>query len=176
MPEQVQGRPRRPVEIVEHEEHRRALGHRGQESDHGFEHEVLIERRIRACRRRYVPDELGELGQQARKLRGAATRLLSQQGGRTDRYVGAQRLDEGLKGEADVLVAAPVEDDGAVAVGAPGELPDQARLPDPRLTGDQGDAASTAAGLAPRLADRLELDLATDEGHALDRREGDGER
>ncbi len=174
--EQQQRRSRGPVQVIEHEQQRRSPGDLGQEGDHGLEHQVLVEGRVGTGRRHRIGHQLSELGQHAGELGGAASRLRAHDLGRARGHVGAERLDEGLEGEPDILVAAAVEHDPALIEGLGGELPDEARLADPRLAGHQDDPPRSALGSLPGLLQRLELGLASDEVDSVAGRQRDRQR
>jgi len=71
-----------------------------------------------------------------------------QEGGVLDEV--AEGLDEGLVGDAEVLVAAPGQDRRPLEVRGAGELGGQARLSHPRLTGEQASWRSPATSVGPQ--------------------------
>src|SRR5205085_3193146 len=78
-----------------------------------------------------------------------------------------QRLDEGLVGHPEVLVAAAEQHDRALFIRTAGGFGRQARLSDARLPGEQHRAMGAVGGLLPRPLDDVELDIAADEPKLL---------
>ena len=123
-----------PVQVVEHEQDRRAGAGVAQEPRDGLEHQVAPRLGIlRRRARRGIALEPGDQLRELRRARGA---------GVAD--VVAERLDERLVGEQRLLRAAPVEH-GALGVRGPRELGGQARLADPGRAGEQHEAAAAPA-------------------------------
>ena len=108
--EQLERRPVGPVEVVEHEQHRRAGARIAEQRRDRLEHQVAP--RLGVVRSGALERVDRELGDQQRELGGARAGL--------DGVVGvadvvAQGLDDGLVGQQRLLRAAPVED-GAVGL------------------------------------------------------------
>ena len=135
-----------PVQVVEHEQDRRAGSGVAQEPRDGLEHEVAP--CLGILRRRARRGIALEPGDQLRELRRA--------GGAGVADVVAEGFDERLVGEQRLLRAAPVEH-GALGVRGPRELGGQARLADPGRAGEHHEAAPRRAprlGRAPRARPR----------------------
>ena len=77
-----------------------------------------------------------------------------------------QRLDEGLVGDAQLLVAPAGEDDGAPAVGSARHLGGQARLAHAGLAGQEGHAPVAGGDFLPQLLQTGDLAVAADEDPA----------
>ena len=77
-----------------------------------------------------------------------------------------QRLDERLVGDAELVVAAPEQDGRSLRVRSERELRRQPCLADPRLTGDEHDAAFTFGRGLPLVDQRGEVLVATHEREA----------
>ena len=139
-----------PVQVLEHQQEPVAVGGVEQQPDHRLEELVAESLVLVATRGRGGRTGRAELGNQARQRLGAGLRqpdLLGQ--GRAVRGVVPQCLDERLVRRHALLVAAPVQDDGAVAVHRGGESRHQARLADAGLAGAHHQAALVARGLVP---------------------------
>ena len=139
-----------PVQVLEHQQQPVPVGGVEQQPDHRLEELVAEPLVLVAARGRGGRTGRAELGDQARQRLGAGLRqpdLLGQ--ARTVRGVVPQRLDERLVRRHALLVAAPVQDDGAVAVHRGGESRHQARLADAGLAGAHHQAALVARGLVP---------------------------
>jgi hypothetical protein len=80
----------------------------------------------------------------------------------------AQGLDEGLVGQAQVLIATPEEDDRTLAVGPAGHFGHQAGLAHARLaTHEHQVGPALDGGRAPGLLEHLRLGRPVDEREAL---------
>src|SRR5205807_1929978 len=95
---------------------------------------------------------------------------------RRRRDVVAERLEPRLVGDAELLVAAPVEDGRPVLVRVQRLVAGEARLADPGLAGQEHDAARAAGRLAPGRGELLALGCAADEADLRDLGEAGRER
>ena len=94
-----------------------------------------------------VRDEVPQLRNDSCHVGAAATQPLHERVRGRVCDIEAQRLDEWLVWEKRLFVAAAEEDVRALGVGAPAELCGQARLPDPRLSGNEHEPLVPAGGL-----------------------------
>ena len=164
--EQVAGRGVGPVEILQ-DDQRRPLGR--QQPDH--RHQLLEEAspRCRAGLGRFVarPGELGDepCELQADRLGGCLEQL-----GRGSAQRHAQGGDDRRERQLALAQrhAFPPQREKSSIAGPASELPQQARLADARVAGDQGQRGPAALGHSERLLEERQLILA-----AHDRRTGD---
>ena len=159
--QQLQRRAVGPLQVVEHEQQRRAGGDLRQQRGERVEQPLALDARLGLDRR--APRRRAELGQQRREVGGARAEPLGGAGQRGAARPAAQHLEHRLVGAGAGLVEAPEEDDRAVAVDRARELGRQARLADPRVAGEQDEAPLVADRRVPRLVQGAERLLAADE-------------
>ena len=150
-----------PLQVVEHEQQRRAGGDLRQQRGQGVEQPLALDARLRLDRG--APRGRAELGQQRGEVGRARAEPLGGAGQRGAARPAAQHLEHRLVGARAGLVEAPEEDDRAVAVDGARELGRQARLADPRVAGEQDEAALVADRRVPRLVQGAQRLLAADE-------------
>ncbi len=154
MAQQLQRRAVGPVQVVEHEHHRRVGADLAQQRAHGVEEaealRVGVGARDRA--RGDVRGRRAELRQQDRELRGARPQPVAQGVQRRARRPSAQHLHHRLIRRQRLLVEAPVEDDRAALVGLARELGREPRLADPGVAREQHQCALAVGRLAPASA------------------------
>ena len=175
MPQQLERRPVRPLQVVEHEHHRRLRADLAQQRGHGVEEAEALRVRLRAA---HVPAPAGggmvggrgpELRQQDRELRRARAQPVAQGVQRRARRPPAQHLDHRLVERQGLLVEAPVEHRRAVRVRAGGHLGHEPRLADPGVARQQHQRALSLGGLTPAALQEGELDPAPDQRVAIHR-------
>ena len=96
-------------------------------------------------------------------------------GGGGGGHVVAQGLGEGLVGQGQLLVAAPVEDPGAAGVGGPGHGGHQGGLARPRLPADQHPLAALHPGPLQGGLQGLDLGVPADQEGPRHRGQGGGQ-
>ncbi len=118
MTEEQQRRLRGPVDVVEHEHQTRRLGGRGEPRVDRLEHAVLLDLGVAGDGAVAEVAEPGrDVGNEPRQLRRVRPELGAVLGPEMCHVV-AERLDERLVRDAELLVAAAEEHDGAALVGA----------------------------------------------------------
>jgi hypothetical protein len=152
-----------PVEVVEDEQDRRLCGDRSQPYRHGIEEAVALGLGIGPQRLGQAADEIGDLGNQPDELTSVATEARCAPLGSGVHDVVAQRLHEGLEGNAEVLVAASGQDDGILGVDQAGELGGEPGLTDPGLTGEERQLPVSGRCSLPQLLQPFELVVPADE-------------
>ena len=166
-----------PVQVLEHQQQPVPVGGVEQHPDHRLEELVAEPLLLVAARGLGGRAGRAELGDQARQRLGAGLRQLDLLGqARTVRGVLPQRLDERLVRRHALLVAAPVQDDGAVVVHRGGESRHQARLADAGLAGAHHQPALVARGLVPARLQPPQRGGAAYERSLLGAREDAGHR
>ncbi len=173
VPQQQQRRPVRPVEVVEHDQGRLSGRDPGDEHRHRLEEPVAIGLRVLRRPQRDAGQTRQQLRERARELGFQSVDALAEGGDREGGDGRTQRLDEGLMGDHDLLVAPAVQRETRVGVDAPDQLRHQAGLADPRLAADEHDAPVAGGGVGPCVEQTRELGAAPGErgaGHAERRR------
>jgi hypothetical protein len=175
VPEQVEGGPVGPVEIVQHEHEWGSLRCLAQELRDRVEQQVAPRLRVgrldsllRGQRSGQLRNEPGELvlaraEGDARPVECRAPRVVP------------QRFDDRLVGDERLFLAAGIEDCG-VLVGRERELAHEARLSDTRFADDQDEPPAARAGLLAGGSQDAEFLLPPDERGALARRKQAGAR
>ena len=143
--QQQQRRPVGPLDVVEHEQHRRRAGQLGQEPDDRLEQAVALGLRLVLRRRRKIGRAAPQLRDQPRELGAVLARVRPQVGQRRVQGPVPQRLEERLVGDHGLARRAAREHDRARVVDPPGQLGGQRRLADSGIAGEQHDPP-----LAPR--------------------------
>ena len=138
---QQERRPVGPLEVVEHEQHRRRPRQLGQQPDDRLEQPVALGLRLVLRRRWKVGRAAAQLRDQPRQLGPVLARARTQV-----RQLGihgpvTERLEERLVRDHGLARRAPGEHDCAGVVDAPGELRGQRRLADPGVAREQHDPA-----------------------------------
>ena len=160
--QQLQRRAVGPLQVVEHEQQRRAGGDLRQQRGEGVEQALALDARL-GLDRRGRPDGRAELGQQRGEVGRARAEPLRGAGQRGAARPAAQHLEHRLVGAGAGLVEAAEQHDRAVAVDGAGELRGEPRLADPRVAGEQDEPPLVADRRVPRLVQRAERLLAADE-------------
>ena len=161
MPQQEQRRFGCPVQVVEHEDDRRARRGDFQQRDDRIEQCVALGVRVGMRRRGQIGQDIGQSGHQ--RQQGFCATQPSQPARRRGRDKRPQRFGERLVRRAEVLVATAVQHDGALLVGQSRPLACQTGLADARLAGDQQCAHATGKRGLPGGRQLLELAAAADE-------------
>ena len=171
--QELEGRAVGPLQVVEHEQQRRAARDLGEQGGERVEQALPLHARVAAERLR----RLAQLRQQGGEVGGARAEPLRRHGERGAAGPAAQHLEDRPVGAGPGLVEAAVEDDGAVAVRGAGELRGEPRLADPGLAGEQDEPPLVADRRVPRAAERGERLAAPDERVLRGgRREAGGQR
>ena len=163
MAEQQQRGLRRPLEIVEDQEHRLVGGRRRQPGGHRVEQPVTLSLRVGTERGREVRHPLTQFGDEPCQLTSVPAETLLERLGRRVIDEVAQRLHERLVGHAQVLVAAAGQHDAALIVDPDGNLGGQAGLAHSRLPGQEGDPPLARRRFLPQLRQPLQFGVAADE-------------
>ena len=148
--EHVEGVGLGPVEVLDDDEAR--PGRSGEDAGHRAEEALTAGRAVRRHRR--LGQAADEIGRQPTEVAEEGRAALGR------RCVGEERPDEGGEGLEAVTrigVADPDQDRRSVGADAIGEVSDEGRLPDARLTGDEGELGRPVDGRGPRRPQRLEL-------------------
>ncbi len=165
-----------PVEVVQHEEQRCALGDAAEQGVDRLEHEVALGVGLGPDRLGEVGEPHADVGDQAGEERAAAHEVGADLGGISVPQVLLDGLDERLVRDDVLLVAATEQDGRAVVVDVACELCGEPALADARVAADQHEAALRGVdGARPGRSERLELVGAADEPGDT-RRERDRER
>lgn len=154
--QQEQGRPVRPLGVVDDEQQPGRAAQPVQHGAHGLEQPPALSVRLclrRVVRRRKLPAQLGEESGQCRA--GALNQLRHPSGGQL-----LERLPDGLDPRFErndtFLVAAAVEGGHSLLGRCLGVGQDQAGLPDSRVAGDEYDGGTAPGGGLARLAELRE--------------------
>lgn len=138
---QADGSGVRPVEVVEHEQQRAALGGRQQELGRGVVEPCPLLVRLELRQRGEIGKALAQSRDDAVHRRPARAEVLAQRLGIGALQVLGERLGERrVRRLALALETAPVEHAGTATPRARGELLERARLPDARLSHHHDDA------------------------------------
>jgi hypothetical protein len=162
--QQQQGRLGRPLEVVEHEEDGRLAGELRQPGGDGVEEPVALGLGVRLER----GGQAGHPGADLRHEPGQLAAVAAEPVGDGRRMVDevAQRLDERLVGNAEVLVAPPGQHRRPFVVHRPGQLGRQTGLADPGFAGHEGEAQLAGRRLLPELPEPGQLAVPADEDAA----------
>ena len=153
-----QRRPGRPLQVVEHEQHRPAVGDEREPAEHGFVQRVRIA--VIRAGLRVVRGEVRahELGDEPRELGAVAGPHHADAGRRRVREVVAEPLGDRLERVPRDLVAAAVEDGVAAGSDRLRELGREPGLARTGLAGhERGAEAARVARFGPRRRERTEL-------------------
>ncbi len=167
--QEQQGRPSRPMHVVEHEKDGALVARRREPVHDRVEHPIALGLRIGSCGRRDVGRQHRKVGHEARELAPAAAEEHRQAVGIHAVDDEAQRLDEGLVGDAQLLLAPAEKHHRTVPVHLTGELRRHACLPDAGLAGkhhDPGVGMRPGCGL-PSNPELVHLLRAADERDLL---------
>jgi hypothetical protein len=157
--EQAQRRGVGPLDVVDDEQHRLVRRQLAEPRPHRVPHGRPLGERGDAggvAERRQAPGRLGphQAGQQRGQVAGPRPQPVPLPPLLGDELV--ERLGDRLVGPVPVGRAPPVEHDRPVLVSAHRRLPDQARLADPGLAGDEDGAGPAGLGLPPAGHDLVE--------------------
>ena len=163
------------MQVVEHQQEGFVGGGGRQPAGHAVEEPVPLRLRIGSERSGQTRHPLGHLGYQSGQFAAVATQAVRQPVAVVHEV--AQRFDERLVRDAEILIAAPGQHHGAFVMGPPGQFGGQAGLTHPRLAGKEGDPQLARRRFLPQLPEPLELGVPADEDTAdvgQERRQGDG--
>ena len=147
MAQQQQRRPVGPLEVVEHEQHRRRPRELDEQPHHRLEQPVALGLGLVLWRWRKIGGAPAQLGDQPRELRPVLARARPQVGERGVQGPVPEGLEERLVGNDGLARRAPREHDRARVVDAPRELGRERGLADPRVAGEQHDPATRRLGV-----------------------------
>ncbi len=155
----------RPVQIVEHQDERRATA-RGthQSGDRVEEPEArLLDLEHRS--RRLLAETCDDFGHDLRDVRGPRPEVAAERFGVGHLGVASDDAQPGMKRRrAGAFPAAPPEHDRPPGAGDRGELVCEPCLADAGLAGEKEQAALARDGGGQTLAEQVELDVTSDEG------------
>lgn len=165
--QQQQGRPGRPLQVIENQQGGAILRHRGEPAGHRIEESVALGLGVRAQRSRHVGKQLRQLGQESSELAAVAPQPRGQNSGGGLCHHMPQGFDEGLVRNAEVLLATPGEHRGPGCANSLGQFAGQAGLPDTGLANHQRHARARARHLLPQLLKPRQFRAPSDEdpGH-----------
>jgi hypothetical protein len=145
--EQQQRRAVGPLEVVEHEQHRRRTRQVGEQPDDRLEQPVALGLGLVLRWRRKVRDAPAQLGNQPRELGSVLARVRAEIGDQRVQRPVPQRLEERLVGNHGLARRASREHDRAGVVYSPRQLARQRRLADPGVPREQHYPATGSVGL-----------------------------
>ena len=153
-----------PLQVVEHEQHRRADRDGRQQCSHRLEEPVALALLLCLVRkRRETGSELGHERDQRCRINA---QLCFQVDGIAVGHVLSQSLHERLVGDDRLLERAAGEDHRVVGIRLSGTLSSEATLADAGLAQDEGQAALSAGGGRPRCPEPIALGSTANEGAA----------
>ena len=160
-----------PVQILEHEQHRRRRRQHDEQIVDRLEHEIALRIGLRLHRFGQVGEVGGDIGNQTRQQRSGPHDLRADLGGGRGAQVPAHRFDERLVGHHVLLIAPTRQHRRVLVVQHAGELDHQARLAHARVAADERDASTVGRHrLSPPRSERRQLGLTADEGRIGDER------
>ncbi len=114
--QELRGGPVSPVQVLEHEEHRVLPSGERQQADHSAEGQILFRIGVGGGGGRAPRDLADEGRDQAGQLAAMLLDMHFEHLGRRMGHEVVQGLDEGLVGQAEILLGAAVANDGTVLV------------------------------------------------------------
>ena len=172
MGQQRERGPVGPVQVFEHDQHRRRGAQRAEQVVDRLEHEVALRVGFGLHRFGEVGEVAGHVGHEPGEVRARTHEVGPHLGGGRGAEIPADRFHEGLVGDDVLLVAATGQHRRAFVVQDARELDRDAGLPHPRVASEEHDmTAVTGVRLRPPRSQRRQLRLATDERRvSLERR------
>ena len=171
-----EGRPVRPVQVVEQEDRGRLLAGELEHAGDGREEQPALRLGIRRHRRRRPGDAPRERGDEPGQLAAVARDVRAEHLLRRVLDERAERLDPRPVGHGHPLGRVPGEDDRALRVQLAGGVDGEAGLADPGLAGDEDRLSRPPAGRLPAPLDPLALRGASDVGRRRARAQPGRER
>ena len=164
MPEELERGAVGPVHVVDDDEQRRPARELGQQRRERVEQAQPLGAVLAPAQRGVVALRgCAQLGQQAGELGRARAEPGGERRERRAAGPAPQHLHERLVGRGRLVVAVPVEDDGAAGVRVPAQLGREPGLADPRLARDGEQAPAAVGGAGPGGVQRRRLGGAADE-------------
>ena len=174
--EQQRRRLVRPVQVLQHQHDRPRLRRVREQRAGRLEQAVPLALRVAADRLGEIRQPARELGNESGELAAVRADLAAQHLRRQRRDVPAERLDERLIGDQQLLVTAAEQHRRALLVCGVSELARQPRLADPRIAGDHREPSRPTPSVGPPGPQPPKRVLATDERAAPPPRQRRGKR
>ena len=137
----------RPVQVFEQQDDRPRSRRICDQRAGGLEQPEALALRVAADRIGKIRESPGELGNESRELAAVRVELAQQHLRRDRRDVPAERFDERLIGDQQLLVTAAEKHRRAVLVSGAGEFARQSRLADAGIAGDHRESARSSPSI-----------------------------